>query len=366
MTLTALVAVCSALALANGAPAPRTTANASVVGQDILVQGKPFFPVMAIDQCTAPEVAHASALGINLILNEDCPAATARRQLSMIEPHALAVLSVSGAHVQGSALAGWTYPDEPETNGWTPAKLRDTFMFQRGSPDGLLSFVTIGAGFFHSSYTKAAVTATTYGAFTHVADVAGFDLYPLGHCSADLSAVYNAQRAFVRIAGPMPTFQWIETGPIEPTYCGGFQMTPAQLRAEVWLAVAGGARGIGYFTHTFSPQPNAFDVRPALEQTIDQIDRTLRIVRPGLLGRTVLSGADSSSVKLVARRANGFVYVFAVNTQIAPVKVQMRVPALGNGPVEVLGEGRSDGVSGGNLVDTFQPLAVHIYVQRSG
>ncbi len=55
------------------------------------------------------------------------------------------------------------------------------------------------------------------------------------------------------LAGGRPTFQWIETGPINPTYCGGFAMTAAELRAEVWLAIAGGATGIGYFTHTIMP-----------------------------------------------------------------------------------------------------------------
>ena len=92
--------------------------------------------------------------------------------------------------------------------------------------------------------------------------MAGFDLYPLNACQADLTAVYDAQRAFVKLAGSTPTFQWIETGPIRPTYCGGFTMTPEQLNAEVWLAVIGGARGIGYFTHTWTPDHHSFDVAP--------------------------------------------------------------------------------------------------------
>jgi hypothetical protein len=47
--------------------------------------------------------------------------------------------------------------------------------------------------------------------------------------------MYDAQRAFIRLAGETPAFQWIETGPIRPTCCGGFTMTPQELKVEVWL-----------------------------------------------------------------------------------------------------------------------------------
>jgi hypothetical protein len=56
-------------------------------------------------------------------------------------------------------------------------------------------------------------------------------LYPLNHCSSNLASVYDAQRAFEKVAGDTPTFQWIETGPLRPGYCGGFAMTRLQLRA---------------------------------------------------------------------------------------------------------------------------------------
>jgi hypothetical protein len=364
-TLALLFALCASLA---GAAADRGsrkgTARANVDRSRLLVRGKPFFPVMLIDQCSADAARRARSLGVNLIVNESCPSLTATRQLQAIEPHALAVLPIAAKTVRGTKLVGWTFPDEPEGNGWTPATLERAHPIRRGTRDGLLTFMTTGAGFYRSSYTPATTPQAVYGHYARLADVAGFDLYPLGHCSNDLGAVYEAQLAFNHIAGKMPTFQWIETGAIKPEYCGGFKMQPAELRAEVWLAVAGGARGIGYFTHTWSPEHNAFDVSPSILRAMAKTNNLLSAVRPALLGQTILSGVNTSSVKVVARRAGDKTYVIAVNAARAPINVQFHVPALRDGAVKVFGEKRSVSAQHDRLVDAFPPLGVHIYVQR--
>jgi len=339
-------------------------ARASIERQVIHVRRAPFFPVMLIDQCTAGAVSHAHGLGINTILNEHCGGISPDRQLSMIQGKSLAILPIKGRAIHGSGLLGWTFPDEPENNGWTPASLRRVHAYTRGSADGLVSFMTTTGGFFRAPYRNPQISKSTYGQFARMADVAGFDLYPLGHCQSNLGAVYEAQRAFIRLAGNMPTFQWIETGPIKPTYCGGFKMTPAELQAEVWLAIVGGARGIGYFTHTWSPDHNAFDVPVALQRTMKKISGSLAAVQPGLVGRTLLAGANSSSLKVLARDGGDLNYVFAVNTQRLPLKAEVHVPQLHDGTARVIGENRSVAVSHDRIVDTFQSLAVHLYVQR--
>jgi hypothetical protein len=364
LTIATAIVVLFTFSTALAGAAGDRNASASIERQVIHVRGAPFFPVMLIDQCTADAVANAHRLGINTILNEHCGGVSPHRQLSMIQSKSLAILPIKGRAISGSGLLGWTYPDEPENNGWTPDELRRAHTYARGSADGLVSFMTTTGGFFNAPYRNPQVSKSTYSQFAQMADVAGFDLYPLGHCQSDLGAVYDAQRAFIRLAGDMPTFQWIETGPIKPTYCGGFTMTPAELKAEVWLAIVGGARGIGYFTHTWSPDHNAFDVSPGLQQAMQKTSNLLASVQQGLLGRTVLSDLNSSSVKVIARAGIDRNYVFAVNTQRAPITVQVLVPHLHGGSLQVVGEKRSVNVSGAQFVDNFQPLAVHVYVQR--
>ncbi len=364
---TAAAAACALLAglVQIAAAEPGTTAGASVAGTKIKVDGKPFFPVMLIDQCSSGAAQRAHALGINLIINESCPQVTARQQLNVISRGSLAVLPIGERLVRGPELAGWAFPDEPEGNGWTPESLQKAAPFPRGGGDGLLSFLTTGAGFFRSPYTPTNIDPSVYGRFARLADVAGFDLYPLAHCSADLSAVYDAQLAFKRLAGAMPTFQWIETGPSRSSYCGGAQMTRAELRAEVWLAIAGGARGIGYFTHTWTPAHSEFDVRAPLAHELTKTDGLLSALGPALAGDGAAASVDSTSVKVIARKLGRKTFVIAVNATRLPLNVQFHVPAFKNGQVQVFGERRTVSSSTGHVNDTFRPLAVHVYVQSS-
>jgi hypothetical protein len=360
-TIVALITFSTAVAGA----AHELTAGASIERQVIHIQGTPFFPVMLIDQCTPDAIAHADRLGINTILNEHCEGVSPNSQLTMIQSKSLAILPINGRSVRGGALLGFTFPDEPENNGWTPSSLKRAHPYASGTADGLLSFITTSGGFFQAPYRDTRVATSEYGVFGRMADVAGFDLYPLGHCQSDLTAVYQAQRDFIQLTGGMPTFQWIETGPIKPTYCGGFKMTAAELNAEVWLAIVGGARGIGYFTHTWSPDHKAFDVTPTLQNAMKSTSSELAAVGPGLLGRTVSSGVNNSAIKVVARAGGDNIdYVFAVNTQRVPITAQVDVPRLDDGALKVFREKRAVIVGNHQFVDTFQALAVHVYVQR--
>ena len=330
----------------------------------MVVGGRRFFPVMLIDQCTAADVAHGRTLGVNLIVNEGCPGVSVTAQLGLLQGNVFGVLPIGERGAIGAALAGFTYPDEPDNNGWTPTSLGKAEPSSRGNADGFVRFLTTTGGFFREApFRHPHVPLSDYAGFVRLADVAGFDLYPLDACQSDLSAVYDAQRAFVALAGQTPTFQWIETGPIRPDYCGGFTMSAAELSAEVWLAVIGGARGIGYFTHTWSPQHSPFDVTDVVQEAMRQTDTLLAEAKPGLLGRTVESRSDSPTVKLVARSAADGTYVFAVDSLRLPIMAQLRVPQLHDGPVRVLGEHRSMDVDGHTLIDHFDPLQVHIYVQ---
>jgi hypothetical protein len=357
-----LFVLCALLAVLMAANAAPSSAAASTNGRVVLVNGKPFFPLMLINQCSPSDVAHAAALGINLILNESCADVSAQRQLAMIGGQTRAVLPIKGDHVRGSGLIGWTYPDEPEGNNWTPSSLRNAVSDPKN--DNLISFLTIGPGFFGGPYRDPQTALWTYSQFAQLANVAGFDLYPLGHCQSDLGAVYDAQRSFDALAGNRPTFQWIETGPVKPTYCGGFKMTAAQLRAEVWLAIAGGATGIGFFTHTWTPAEHEFDVSPTLEQEIKQLTGTITRLRAGLLGTPVPSGSNSSAIRLIARTTADRTYVFAVNASTGPVHVGVHVPQLHDGRATVDGEHRTVAVGSEWFSDSFAPLGVHVYVQQ--
>ncbi len=141
-------------------------------------------------------------------------------------------------------------------------------------------------------------------------------------------------------------------------------MTPAELGAETWLAIIGGARGVGFFTHTFSPKDNPLDLSPAIRAAIVRTTTAMHALAPGLTGNTVDSSANSPAIAILARRSRHATYVFTVNMNQTPVKAQLTIPSLRNGGAGVFGDPRNVLVENGKFSDNFQPLGIHIYVQR--
>ena len=101
----------------------------------------------------------------------------------------------------------------------------------------------------------------------------GFDLYPLQNwCRPErLVDVYLSQRARRSRQGK-PTFQWIEAAGMTCPHDGPTAVTPATVRAESWLAIAGGAKGLGFFP----PAAWTGDVGEA----IAEVTSTVRGARP--------------------------------------------------------------------------------------
>jgi len=181
----------------------------------------------------------------------------------------------------------------------------------------------------------------------------GFDLYPLqGWCRWALQAVYQAQRQLVALAAGRPTYQWIEAAPMN--HCTGFDPTPQTVRAEAWLAIAGGARGIGYFPSEWSP---------AVAQEITALDHQIASLAPALLGPELpVLDPESSAIKVGARSYHDATYVIAASSSLRPRKVTFSVPGLPPGTLTVLGENRTVATTGGKITDTFAGLGTHLYI----
>ncbi len=65
----------------------------------------------------------AKPLGINLFVNESCPGLPRASSSRCCAAVGSQVLPIERTRTRGAGLVGWTYPDEPDNNGWTPASL---------------------------------------------------------------------------------------------------------------------------------------------------------------------------------------------------------------------------------------------------
>jgi hypothetical protein len=315
-----------------------------------LVNGQAFFPTIVWAACADAYPAQLAA-GIDLFMGNGC--GTTGEQLEGLRGRALSLADARDPAASGPGLAGSFLPDEWDLH------LPGTLSFAEAARLAATSapgprFLTL-TNHFYSRAEPLPQGRALYPALVANADVLGFDLYPLqSWCRFDsFGDVYDSQQELVRLAQGKPTFQWIETRTMDCPGDPALAPTPQTVRAETWLAIAGGAHGIGYFPKDWSPE---IGVEIAREK------REIETLVPALTAPALPAGPEGDVVRVGAREWNGAIYVIAVNPSRAAATDTIVVPDLGDRTLVSLDGTRSVTAAGGRFTDTFAPLEVHIYV----
>jgi hypothetical protein len=311
---------------------------------NMMVNGTPFFPRMVWRQCPYAYPTSLDA-GINVFLGVYCTDPS--EQFASLAGRALSTIDHEQRSFAAPGLVGFHLPDEVDVT--LPQKRE----LPQSNVAGRLTFLTMTD---HFSARKAPPPGGrgVYPGLISRADVVGFDSYPLEErCRPDtIGQVYDLQRDLVAMAPGKPTFQWIEAGPMEK--CFRYDPTPEIVRAETWLAIAGGARGIGYFPDVWPEQ---------IGRTIREVNREIAALAPALLAAEATAYPDwTSGVKASVRRHQGATYVIAVNPSQKKVSAKISVSGLAGRPLRVFSEGRTLTPAGDLIVDDFAPLQARVYI----
>jgi hypothetical protein len=146
--------------------------------------------------------------------------------------------------------------------------------------------------------------------------------------------------------------------------------TPAQVRAEAWMSLIAGSKGLVYFVHEWRPKVNdhaLLDDAEMLEAVTAlncQIHELAPVLNSPALGHgvDVKSAARDVPVAATARRHDGATYVFAAGMRAQATTVRFRLEGLPSvAEAEVLGEQRILAVKNGRFEDDFAPYGVHLY-----
>jgi hypothetical protein len=319
--------------------------HARVANGNLVLDGHPFFPLLSWAECPT-DIATAQQAGIDTFLNDPC--GHVAEQVATLQGHGL-LAGMTDDTGTGPGQIGYVYPDEADGLGLDAAGLPTPAL----AGPGRVAFLTLTNHFF-SGAAPLPQGRAMYPALVAKADVVGFDLYPLQEwCRRGrLGDVAAAQRELVRLARGKPTFQWIEAGPMSKCNAPADAVTPDTVRAETLLAVAGGARGMGFFP----PQLDG-TVVPAIARVTQELDA----IAPALLVPPTTVRADAP-LALRAARWHGALYVVAVNPRTTAVTAHVTVLGLGSAALTVLGEGRTVTAHAGSFAETFPPLAARIYV----
>jgi hypothetical protein len=131
--------------------------------------------------------------------------------------------------------------------------------------------------------------------------------------------------------------------------------TPETVRAETWLAVAGGASAVGYFPNHWSG---------TIGTEIARTNREIKSLGQALLAPVGAATSDVSAVRVSARTLNGATYVIAINTSSTALQAKITVDGIAGRSVVVVGGGQVVGADDTGFADNFGPLAARVYIIR--
>jgi hypothetical protein len=328
---------------------------ASTNGNQIVVDNRAFFPTAVWGQCSDGFNSNIND-GINLFMGDGCSTDDESSLATRLDGRAYSIVNADNAGAaDGRGSIGWYYPDEWDAFLQSTVTRQDLAKSIAPPQSGRISFLTL-TNHFYSLATPLPQGKGMYPTLMSIPDVVGFDLYPLQvWCRAAFGDVMDAQRELGTSSGGKPTFQWIEVAPMEHKCREQHQLdpTPETVRAETWLAVAGGASAIGYF-------PNHWSTTIGAE--IARTNREIKSLSQALLAPAGTATSDAPTVRVSARTLNGATYVIAVNTTNTTLQAKISVPGIGGRSPVVVGGGQVVGADDTGFADSFGPLAARVYI----
>jgi hypothetical protein len=327
--------------------------NARTAGSSIFVDDRPFFPIAVWAQCSDMFNSNI-ADGINLFMGDGCdgdaglPDSLAGRAYSIVDSQ--------NANATGRGVIGWYFPDEWDAFLASNVKRSELAHDIPQERPGRISFLTL-TNHFYSRAEPLPQGKGMYPVLFTIPDVLGFDLYPLQvWCRPAFGDVFDAQHELHDASGGKPTFQWIEVARMEHPCRRHAELdpTPATVRAEAWLAIAGGANAIGYFPNQWSE---------SIGGEVARTNHEIKALTQALLAPAVNAAADNAAVRVAARSLNGALYVIAVNTSETTVQTKIAIDGITGRSATVLGgDGPAVAADDQGFSDSFGPLAARVYV----
>ncbi len=266
-------------------------------------------------------------------------------------------------------IAGWLQRDEPDNIPHVPLDdLLDLYAhMQRFDPTRPV-LVNFGQGVANRSFNGRGVQYSYYRQAVQAGDIVSFDIYPVSSLhSSDMGYVAAGVDSLVGWTGGTGlVWNFIETTRIRSS--NRFKPTPQQVRAQVWLSLIHGSRGILYFVHEWEPRFDAARLLndPPMLEAIGAINAQLHRLAPVLNSPgsrvTVESSSQDVPVDAATRMHDGYIYIFAAPRLPGATRATFQLDALPpTATAEVIDENRTIDVIDGHFADDFADYQVHLY-----
>jgi RNA polymerase sigma factor (sigma-70 family) len=299
------------------------------------------------------------------------------------------------AHLKDTTIVGWMHGDEPDN----AQEVRDPNTGRRGygppipparivadyerlrAADGIRPvMLNLGQGVANDEWKGrgAGASLDDYPGYVRGADIVSFDVYPVAGIDKPNGAEFlwyvakGVDRLVKWTGGNKPVWNCIECTRIsDPTG----KATPAQVKAEVWMALVHGSRGLIYFVHEFKPKFNEHALLddPEMLAAVTAVNRQIRELAPVLNSPSAASAATVRSsdpqvpIDVLVKRRPEATYVFAVGMRNRPCRGTFTLTGVPEGATAVvLGEERRIMIRAGQFEDDFPAYGVHLYRIAAG
>lgn len=323
-------------------------------------------------------------------------------QLAELEHHGMAVIcsqsTFARAHLDRKVIVGWMHGDEPDNaqplrdgkKGYGPPvpieKIIADYERIRGADPTRPVLLNLGQGVAWDGWHGRGVRSNhpeDYRGYVKGSDIVSFDIYPAVHDRPEVAGkLWYVARGVQRLrewAGP----ERVVWNCIECTRIGNKERkpSPAEVKAEVWMSIIHGSRGILYFCHQFEPRfiEAALLEDDAMREAVTRINREIRELAPIInvpavetalrvdvdppgVSEELARALGPRSIATLVKKRKDATYVFAVRMEASPAHAAFGLEGLrGKAKVEVLGEERTLEAEDGRFSDAFEGHAVHLY-----
>jgi hypothetical protein len=288
-------------------------------------------------------------------------------------------------------IVGWMHGDEPDNaqarrdgNGYDPpilpSKIEADYrqIQQRDATRPVL--LNLGQGVAFDQWIGRGVRTNhpeDYPEYVRGCDIVSFDIYPVVDDRKAVAGKLEFVPQGVERLRNWTRDEKIVWNCIECSRISNTRVKPTaeQIRAEVWMSLIAGSRGLIYFVHQFEP---AFKEASLLDDAellpgVTAVNRQIQQLAPVLNSPTVAGLAKLTSatpavpIASMCKQLDGATYVFAACLRDEPARATIELLNIKSADdVQVLGENRSIPLRNNRFEDDFTPYAVHLYRVEGG
>ena len=346
-----------------------------------------YFPI-AVWLQSPRNAARYKAAGINVYIGLWQGPTT--NQLAELDQAGMPVICAQNraglAHKSNRTIVGWMHDDEPDNaqslgsgKGYGPPVkpeiIQRDYERMRAADPTRPVVLNLGQGVAWDNYIGRGVRRNhpeDYPEYIQGCDVVSFDIYPVVHDAPEIAGKLEYVARGVDRLVQWSSNRKIVWNCIECTHISepGRKANPAQVRAEVWMALIHGSRGLVYFVHQFKPsfKEAALLDDPEMLAAVTAMNQRIRDLAPVLNSPTLAEGAraqstpENTSIALMLKRRGMDRFLFAVNMRPEPARGSFTILDMdSDSTVEVLDEARHLPLQRGKFTDDFKPYEVHLY-----